>query len=61
MDWDFVGREVYDISLSYSDRDPNLMSSSSSLVKYIMEVSATPSSSFFEEILSLGSICLEDD
>lgn len=56
-----MGREVYDISLSYSDRDPNLMSSSSSLVKYIMEVSATPSSSFFEEILSLGSICLEDD
>lgn len=47
-------------SMSY-DNNTDFVSSSSDSFEFIMELYATPQISFFKEVLTLGSIYLEDD
>lgn len=62
MDCKFMDKEMFGSSESFSsDSDNDLVSSSSSLVVFIMELSTSSLSSFCEEVLSLDSLCLKDN
>lgn len=51
---------LYFYDKSCSDSETDLVASSSFFIEFIMEISSFPSSFFFEEVLSLSSICLKD-